>query len=215
MRKFGSIIVLTVSILVLALSLTMGIASAQVQQATVGPAQPATANPCGNPTPEQLNILENYIIYHTYLPGPPLAGSGGNVPTSTSPTVPGSLSVATNTAISQMSGYFQLSDSQTQAVTSIKSAYEDFAAKARGQISDLRQHIATLRAQASLDAASIGQDYASIEVLYRQMQDEAGRSRDRIVALLTDEQRSKLTTLQNALQLVPYIQAAQCSGMIP
>ena len=107
---------------------------------------------------------------------------------------------APNTALMQ---YLSLTDSQVQALQGVQSNHNAANQAIYKQISDKQTAINNLIAAGSSDALQIGQLTLDINHLRKQLQTSGAPFRDSALAVLTQDQKTKLPGLTNALQLQP------------
>lgn len=69
-------------------------------------------------------------------------------------------------------------------------------------------------AKSPLDPAALGIRYAELETIRREVDDEQGRVRTRIAAVLTDAQKVKVKALDDANRLQPVISDALCNNLL-
>lgn len=81
-------------------------------------------------------------------------------------------------------------------------------------ISQLQSSINVERNRPQLDSATIGIEYAQIELTCRNLRDESLALQDRTMALLDASQKAKLKALDDAAKLMPLFSQAQDAGVL-
>jgi len=107
---------------------------------------------------------------------------------------------APNSALIQ---YLGLSDAQVQALQDVQKSRNAANQAIYKQIGDKQMAINNLIASGSTDALQIGQLTIDINNLRKQLQTSGAPFHDQALAVLTPDQKNKLTGLTNALQLQP------------
>ncbi len=107
---------------------------------------------------------------------------------------------APNTALMQ---YLGLSDGQMQALQDVQKNRNAANQAIYKQIGDKQTAINNLIASGSTDALQVGQLTLDINNLRKQLLTSGAPFRDQALAVLTPDQKNKLTGLTNALQLQP------------
>ena len=107
---------------------------------------------------------------------------------------------APNTALMQ---YLGLSDTQMQALQDVQKNRNAANQAVYKQINDKQVAINTLIAAGSNDALQIGQLTIDINNLRKQLQTSGAPFREQALAVLTPDQKNKLSGLTSALQLQP------------
>jgi hypothetical protein len=105
---------------------------------------------------------------------------------------------APNTALIQ---YLGLSDSQMQSLQDVQKSRNAANQAIYKQMGDNQTALNNLIASGSNDALQIGQLTLDINNLRKQLQTSGAPFRDQALAVLTPDQKNKLTGLTNALQL--------------
>src|SRR5215472_14056567 len=116
--------------------------------------------------------------------------------------------------LGQVQQFLQLTDTQLQTILTNNGDYNQFAMTKRTRISQLQSEIATETAKDTLDPLALGVRYAEIETICREMKDQAVSYQTKNTAILTDPQKAKLQTLQDAVKLAPVIEDAQSGNLI-
>ena len=107
---------------------------------------------------------------------------------------------APNTALMQ---YLGLSDAQMQALQDVQKNRNAANQAIYKQMGDKQTAINSLIASGSNDALQVGQLTLDINNLRKQLLTSGAPFRDQALAVLTPDQKNKLTGLTNALQLQP------------
>jgi hypothetical protein len=107
---------------------------------------------------------------------------------------------APNTALTQ---YLGLSDAQVQALQDVQKNRNAANQAIYKQISDKQTAINNLIASGSSDALQVGQLTLDINNLRKQLLTSGAPFRDQALAVLTPDQKNKLSGLTSALQLQP------------
>ena len=107
---------------------------------------------------------------------------------------------APNTALMQ---YLGLSDGQMQALQDVQKNRNAANQAIYKQMGDKQTAINSLIASGSNDALQVGQLTLDINNLRKQLLTSGAPFRDQALAVLTPDQKNKLTGLTNALQLQP------------
>jgi hypothetical protein len=107
---------------------------------------------------------------------------------------------APNTALMQ---YLSLSDAQMQALQDVQKSRNAANQAIYKQMGDKQTEINNLIASGSNDALQVGQLTLDINNLRKQLLTSGAPFRDQALAVLTPDQKNKLTGLTNALQLQP------------
>jgi hypothetical protein len=97
--------------------------------------------------------------------------------------------------------YLGLSDAQTQALQDVQKSRNAANQAIYKQINDKQTAINSLIAAGSSDALQVGQLTLDINNLRKQLLTSGAPFRDQALAVLTPDQKNKLTGLTNALQL--------------
>jgi hypothetical protein len=99
--------------------------------------------------------------------------------------------------------YLEISDTQIETIRNLNADFQRFASGKYLRMSQLQQEIAQDTASEPLDPMKLGLSYAEMETIRRQLQQELVTTRSRIRQTLTDPQRAKLKTLEDAARLIP------------
>jgi hypothetical protein len=103
----------------------------------------------------------------------------------------------------QLKDYLALSDDQATKISGLNSQLRSFQSdKGQRQI-QVQLEIAQETAKPSPDPMELGVRYFELEAIRRQLDDQQKSTVSQIQALLTADQKTKLTALQQALSLYP------------
>jgi hypothetical protein len=111
--------------------------------------------------------------------------------------------------------YLSLSDTQVQAILRNNQAYTGAVFEKQLRIAQVEREIGEERRKDTIDALAIGMRVAEIESHCRFLQGEAEATYRRNREVLTEPQRTRLAALEEAAKLIPVIQEAQSTGMLP
>src|SRR5438445_45971 len=111
-------------------------------------------------------------------------------------------------ALPQVQQFLGLSDSQVTTILQNNTDYNAFSVQQQRQIQNAQSQIAVETAKDSLDPMAIGTLYAGIETACRDLRDKAVTSQKQNISILTDAQKVKLNTLNDAMKLAPVISEA-------
>jgi hypothetical protein len=109
----------------------------------------------------------------------------------------------------QLKEFLQLTDSQYSTLFQNMGEHQQAILERQQRIAAVQREITLETARENPDPTELGTRYAEIEFICRAMNDEAKRLQDRNRALLTDAQKARLKTLEDALKLFPTIAQAQ------
>ncbi|MGH9721704.1 MAG: hypothetical protein ACRD8O_15970, partial [Bryobacteraceae bacterium] len=110
--------------------------------------------------------------------------------------------------------FLDLATDQVNTITRLTSDFNESSARRQQRIAQVQSEVAAELSRDVLNPMAIGLGLTEIEQLQRQIRDEQVRLRDRVRAVLTDVQRTRLKTLEDAQKLQPLISDAQCLGLI-
>lgn len=119
-------------------------------------------------------------------------------------TQPGDPSVPIPTTL-QLMKYLDLTPDQLVRITAINGDYMMLVAGKSRRMAQVQQEIAEETAKSPLDPMALGVRYAELEATRRELRAEEAKLNPRITALLSDAQRAKLKTLDDAMKLQPLI----------
>ena len=110
--------------------------------------------------------------------------------------------------------YLALTDAQANAVDKLIFDNEMLSSEKSRRMAQVQSEIAEELNKDPLDPMSIGVRYAEIEAIRRGLDAESKRMRVAIRAVLTDPQKVKLKTLEDASKLGSTISSAVCFGFL-
>lgn len=113
-----------------------------------------------------------------------------------------------------LKNYLALSDAQVKAIEKVNSDFSEWQVSRTQRSATLQYEIALETAKSPLDPAALGIRYAELESIRREVNDEQGRVRTRIAAVLTEVQKSKVKALDDANRLQPVISDAMCNNLL-
>jgi hypothetical protein len=116
--------------------------------------------------------------------------------------------------IPQVRQYLQLTDTQALGIALNGDEYNRSIQERIQRIRQVQMEIAAETAKDPLDNAALGVRYAEVELICRDLRDLANNLRKQNLALLTDEQRTKLKTLEDVMKLLPTATEAQMSNLL-
>ncbi len=110
--------------------------------------------------------------------------------------------------------FLALTDAQADAVSQLFNNNQVLASEKSVRISQVQREIADELNKDPLDPMSIGVRYAEIEAIRRGLDAESERMRIAVRAVLTEPQKVKLKTLEEASKLSSTISSAVCFGFL-
>ena len=114
----------------------------------------------------------------------------------------------------ELRSFFALTDDQVRQVVGINQNYLSAYGVDEATIERLQQQIAAETAKPVLDASALGALYVALEQARRDEQAVRAQALSAVTQLLTPAQRTKLQTLQDALNLQPLLTAAIQSNFL-
>ena len=114
----------------------------------------------------------------------------------------------------ELKAYLALTDAQTQAITRANSDYLEYGAQKSARMIQVQREIAAETSKEVLDAGALGVRYAELEAIRRDLADQLQRTREKVVAQLTDAQKVKLRSLEDARKLEGVIREAECTNLL-
>jgi hypothetical protein len=119
----------------------------------------------------------------------------------------------------QIKQFLQLSDAQFVTIFNNNEQFARLAGETNRRVNQLRGEIAVETDRPKPDPLELGNRYAEIALVCRFLETEGKRVVERNVAVLTDAQRTRLRSLDEAIKLLPVIAEAQAvrlmEGVIP
>ena len=113
-----------------------------------------------------------------------------------------------------ISQFLALTDVQAQAISRANRDYSEYAAQKSARMAQVQRDIAQETAKDVLDPGGLGVRYAELEAIRRDLDDQLQRTREKVAAQLTDSQKAKLSTLDDARKLQPLISQAECNNLL-
>ena len=110
--------------------------------------------------------------------------------------------------------FLSLTDDQLQTVLLNSDEYNRYSIEKQQRIQQVQTEIAQETAKENLDPTTLGIRCAEIEVNCRQLKQKAAEIQSRNLAVLTDDQKAKLNTLQSLIPLIPLISDAQMTNLL-
>src|SRR5262245_4252312 len=117
-------------------------------------------------------------------------------------------------ALSQVRQFLGLTDSQVSAILQNNSDFNTFYSQQQRQIQNAQSQIAVETAKEQLDPMALGTLYAGIESACLELRDRAASSQKQNISILTDAQKARLNTLNDAMKLFPTISEAQSANLL-
>lgn len=110
--------------------------------------------------------------------------------------------------------FLNLTDQQVTAILNNNEEYNRWGSEKQRRMVQVQTEIADETARATLDPMALGLRYVEIEAICRQFREEAAKHNLKNVGVLTDTQRAKLKTLEDAWNLFPVISEAQSVNLL-
>lgn len=114
----------------------------------------------------------------------------------------------------QLKEYLGLANEQAGQIAALNNAYYAYAAGKQQRMAQVQREISEETAKDPLDPMALGVRYAEQEAIRRDLADRQGDVRQKAVALLTDPQRARLKSLDDASKLQLIIAQAQSANLI-
>ena len=116
--------------------------------------------------------------------------------------------------LAQIKNYLQLSDSQYQTILSNNQQFNDWSGAKQSRIFQVQNEIALETAKDTLDPMALGVRYLEVELICRDIKQKTAATQTINAGVLTDQQKSKLKTLDDAVKLAPVISDAQNARLL-
>ncbi|MCZ2078565.1 MAG: hypothetical protein LC130_26665 [Bryobacterales bacterium] len=116
--------------------------------------------------------------------------------------------------LGQVKGFLQLSDGQLQTILTNNDEYNRWASEKQTRIRQVQTEIAEETGKSPLDPNALGVRYAEVETICREMKEKANEYRTRNLEVLSQDQKTKLNVLEDAIKLAPLISQAQSGNLI-
>jgi hypothetical protein len=114
----------------------------------------------------------------------------------------------------EIRAFLSLTDAQVQAISRANSEYAEYSAQKYVRMAQVQREIDEEIRKDVLDPGAIGIRYAELEAIRRDLDDQLQRTREKIAAQLTDPQKARLKTLDDARKLQPVIRDAECTNLL-
>ena len=110
--------------------------------------------------------------------------------------------------------FLQLSDAQLQTILKNNNEYSSWASGKYARLSQVQSEIAQETSKENLDPMALGVRYTEVELICRDIKQQAPATQKKNTDLLTDQQKAKLKTLEDAMKLAPVIFDAQNAKLL-
>jgi hypothetical protein len=110
--------------------------------------------------------------------------------------------------------FLGLTDSQISAIVQNNDDYNTFSLQQQQNIQQARIQIAKETAKDQIDPMALGSLYAAIETSCRGLRVNAAAAQQQNIAVLTDDQKAKLSALNSVMNLGPVITVSQAQSAI-
>ena len=115
----------------------------------------------------------------------------------------------------QIKQYLQLTDTQVEAIKKNGQQFNNWLVPKLQRMTQVRSEISVETGKEVLDPMALGLRYVEIEAICRQIGEHEEQARKDNAAALTEPQRAKLKTLDDAAKLFPLISEAQSAYLLP
>lgn len=116
--------------------------------------------------------------------------------------------------LARLQQYLGLTATQVQSIQQNNDDYNRLVTQKVMRIATVQQEIAVETKKEPLDPGALGIRYAEIEAICRDLGGRVDDVRRRNLALLDQTQRTKLTSLEEVVKLLPTVQEAQSAGLL-
>lgn len=110
--------------------------------------------------------------------------------------------------------YLQLSDSQYRTVVSNNDQFYEWYGVKQRRMAEVRIEIAQEAAKDTIDPMALGIRYTEVELICRDISQRTVATQKMNIDVLTDSQKVKLKTLEDAIKLAPVISDAQNARLL-
>lgn len=150
------------------------------------------------------------------IPASRLSPIGGGVGSATlSPTpVPACPPAFARMFPAQLGEFLSLTSGQADSVIRLNTDYNRYTAEKQARMAQVQRELAEETARPQLDPMALGLRYVELETIRRELNDQLRQTRADIAATLTDAQKPRIKTLEDAAGLQPLIAEAQCYNLI-
>jgi hypothetical protein len=114
----------------------------------------------------------------------------------------------------QVRDFLQLTNSQVLGIALNNDEYNRNIQDRLQRVRQVQTEIAVETAKDPVDPAQLGVRYTEIELICRELRDLANNLQKQNLALLTDEQRTRLKALDDVYKLLPVLIEAQMSNLL-
>jgi hypothetical protein len=114
----------------------------------------------------------------------------------------------------ELKNFLSLTDSQADAVGKAVAAYDGLVNQKSQRLNQIQVEVAAELRKDPLDPMAIGLYYAEAESIARGMRSELNAMRVKVTGLLTEPQKTKLKSLEDAMKLSVTVSQAQCLGFL-
>jgi Spy/CpxP family protein refolding chaperone len=115
----------------------------------------------------------------------------------------------------ELRAYLQLTDQQVESINRANAEYTAYYVRRTARIAQVEREIRELTNAEPLDPYGLGIRTAEVEAIRRDLREQEVKYRQRITALLTEQQRIRMRSLEEAQKLQPRINEAQCVNLMP
>lgn len=110
--------------------------------------------------------------------------------------------------------FLELTEAQTRNILGNNEQYNRWSRDKQARIATVQTEITWETASETLDPHALGLRYMEVELICREMLEQAKEFRTRNLALLTADQRSKLKALEDAISVIPLLVQANSGNLI-
>jgi hypothetical protein len=114
----------------------------------------------------------------------------------------------------QLQQYLQLTNAQVTAISQANRRFTEWSLEKQIRIGTVQREIAEETAKSPLDPMALGIRYAEIEAICREVRERESDVQKSNINQLTDAQKTKLKTLEDAWKLLPTISEAQAARLL-
>lgn len=116
--------------------------------------------------------------------------------------------------LGQLQEFLRLTNVQAEAILKNNDEYNQWSNERQMRIYQVQTEIGEETRRETLDPGALGIRYAEIESTCRQIRDRAVEVRTRNLAVLTPDQKNRLTMLDEAIKLMPIVSLAQYANIM-
>ena len=114
-----------------------------------------------------------------------------------------------------LSSYLSLTPAQTRVISGNNAEYNLIARAKQERLAQVQSEIVQETAHENPGVNALGERYVELETICRELAGAAKSQRDKNLALLNDQQKGRLATLEEAYRLAAVLRAAQLSLLLP